>query len=81
MTALVKAINISDRSLCLSTGVVMPGDTIECTQAELSTLTDYLDPVPADVTEKTKAAPKGKYEAPTVESKPIEAEAEVKKAK
>ena len=79
MTTLVKAINISDRSLCLSTGVVMPGDTIECTQAELSTLTDYLDPVPADVTEKTKAAPAEKYEAPTVESKPLEAE--VKKAK
>ena len=76
MSAKLKAINISDRSLCLSAGVVKPGDSIEVTPAELSTLCDYLE---ADKSVHKKSEPKEKYEAPTVESKPIEAE--VKKAK
>lgn len=45
MEALVKAKNISGRALCLTSGVVQPGDVGQATEAEMSTLWEYLERV------------------------------------
>lgn len=54
MDALVKAKNISGRALCLTSGVVQPDDIGQATEAEVSTLWEYLEVVvePAPVDKK-----------------------------